>query len=74
MEQELNEVIDAINELIQDESTHKSVKQHLTAVIEILLKSDDLSVRIHKAMLKLEEISENKNIESFTRSSVLTTR
>jgi len=70
MDGEIQEVVEVIVEIIDDDSTNKNIKESLSKVINILKQEEDLIVKIHNALQELEEITENKNMESFTRSSI----
>ena len=55
---EIQDIVEVINEIIDDD------------VIQILLGDENVTVKIHNALQALEELSENKSMESFTRSAI----
>ncbi len=70
MAEEIQKVVELINELINDDSTNRNIKDSLEEVIEILSGDEDATVKIHNALLELEEITESKSMESYTRSAI----
>ena len=69
--EELEEVICMIKELSEDFSVPRNVKKNLV-VIEGILKdeSKDISLRVDKAVSILDEVSEDPNIQMFTRTQI----
>jgi len=70
MDDEMLEVVEVISEIIKDDTTNKHIKESLSKVIGILKEQENISVKIHNALQKLEDITENKSMESFTRSAI----
>lgn len=69
---ELQEICEAFVELNDDPSTPKNVRTKLENVIVCLNKtSEDVSVRINRALTVLEEVSSDVNIQSFVRMQLL---
>ncbi len=67
---EIKEVVDVLGEIINDDATNKNVKESLSKVIGILKQKEERLVKVHNALQELEDIAENKNMESFTRSAI----
>jgi len=67
---EIQDIVEVINEIIDDDTTNKNIKESLEDVIQILLGDENVTVKIHNALQALEELSENKSMESFTRSAI----
>ncbi|MDK2849569.1 MAG: uncharacterized protein PWP03_49 [Candidatus Woesearchaeota archaeon] len=69
--EELEEVISLIKELSEDFSVPRNVKKNLMVIEEILRdESKELSLRVDKAVSILDEVSEDPNIQMFTRTQI----
>ena len=71
-EQELQAILDTMEELQQDSTIPKNLKGKLE-LLNSMFKSDDgdsVSIKVHKAIHELGEITEDVNIESYTRTQV----
>ena len=68
---QINDIVDAIEELLGDNTVPKNVKKKLET-ISAALKEDgeDMSIRINKALSELDELSDDTNLESFTRTQI----
>jgi uncharacterized protein len=64
-------IISSISELSDDSTVPKNVKEKVHLIIDTL-KSDkmDVSMKIDKALQLLDEISEDSNLQSYTRTQV----
>jgi uncharacterized protein (UPF0147 family) len=71
MTKEFEEVIFAIDEMLDDEMVPRNVKKKMEETRELLLKEEvAASIRINQALNKLEELSEETNINPFTRTQI----
>ena len=71
MEHELEEIIVAIEDMLEDNTIPKNVKRKIEETKQILLKTETaISIRINQALNKLEELSEETNINPFTRTQI----
>ena len=69
--EELEEVLSMIRELSEDFSVPRNVKKNLALIEEILLdETKELSLRVDKAVSILDEVSEDPNIQMFTRTQI----
>lgn len=64
------EVIEAINELLDDNTLPKNVREKLNNIISHLKGSGEMSLKIDKALHDLEGISEDSNLQAYTRTQV----
>lgn len=65
-------IIYALNELIEDSTVPKSVKVKSQEIISILNnKTDELSIKVNKAISILEQLSEDSNIQQYTRTEIM---
>lgn len=70
MEDPLKSVIDNINELQDDNTVPRNVKMKLLNIVEILKGEDDASIKINKALDELDEISDDANLQPYTRTQI----
>jgi uncharacterized protein (UPF0147 family) len=68
--EKITEIIEALKELSTDSSVPKNVKSKLTEIIGFLNKDEDLSIRINKALNLLDEISDDNNIQTYSRTQI----
>ncbi|MFH1409564.1 MAG: UPF0147 family protein [Nanoarchaeota archaeon] len=70
--QEITEakVLSAIMELKDDPTVPRNVKVRLSAAEAELRKRDDYSVRVNKALNELEDVSDDTNIQAYTRTQL----
>ncbi len=69
-QEQLNSILEVLKELSEDSTVPKNVKAKVLEVIEILKSSEELSLKISKALQELEEISDDNNLQSFTRTQI----
>ena len=63
----IDEAISALQELEQDSTTPRNVREKIKDIILSLQKEGETPVIISRVLHKLEEISEDTNMESYTR-------
>ncbi|MFH1133707.1 MAG: UPF0147 family protein [Nanoarchaeota archaeon] len=65
------DVIRTIVELRDDSSVPRNVKAHLDAAEKELRKGDERVIKVNKALNHLEEIADDTNLQSYTRTQLL---
>ncbi len=70
MDDRTAQVIESLQELTQDNIVPKNVRDGLQSVIKYLSEEGELSLKIDKALHKLEEISEDNNLQTYTRTQI----
>ncbi|HLD88725.1 MAG TPA: UPF0147 family protein [Candidatus Nanoarchaeia archaeon] len=71
MPEKLSSVLEALNELQNDNTVPRNVKNKVGAIIEILKdETTDVSIRINKVMQELEEITEDPNMQAYIRTQI----
>ncbi|MBC8495403.1 UPF0147 family protein [archaeon] len=70
MRMEVEEVIDALNELGEDSSVPKNVKRKISEMINNLKSDKDLSLKVNKSLSDLDDISNDVNIPTFVRTQI----
>lgn len=66
----LNKVIVALKDIEADSTVPKNVKIKITAIIKVLEDKGELSIKVSKVLNDLEQISEDMNLPSFTRTQL----
>jgi hypothetical protein len=69
MDQLVN-VIAALQELEQDPSTPKNVKAKIQSTIKVLNEKSETSIKVSKALHELEDLTEDSNVQSYTRMQI----
>ena len=59
-----------LSELKGDMTVPKNVRIKVDHVIEILKKQSDSTIKVSKALNELEEIADDVNLESYTRTQI----
>jgi uncharacterized protein (UPF0147 family) len=66
----LLQVIDALNELKEDNTVPKNVKAKLDNMICLLKEDTEESIRVSRVLHEIEEIAEDANMQSYTRTQI----
>jgi uncharacterized protein (UPF0147 family) len=66
----LQQAIFALHELEQDTTTPKNVKTKVASTLKILSENGEVSLKKSRAMHELEELSEDINVQSYTRTQL----
>ncbi len=66
----LQSVLEAIDEMQEDSTVPRNVKLRLAEVGKLLQSEGDLSMHVNKALDELDEISDDANLQSFTRTQL----
>jgi len=70
-EEKIKEIIDALSELGNDSAVPKNIKNRINHMIDILKDDSDLSIRVNKVLNELDEISDDTNMQAYTRIQIL---
>jgi uncharacterized protein len=68
--EQLAESLDALKDLSEDNTVPKNIKLKINNIIKSLEDEKDLSIRVNRALNELDEISDNNNIQSYTRTQI----
>jgi uncharacterized protein (UPF0147 family) len=63
-------IIEALSELQNDTSVPRNVKSKIMGIIGVLQDDSEVSIRINKALNELDEISEDSNMQPYTRTQI----
>jgi len=69
-QEKLQQVIDALNEMLEDSTIPKNVKSKIQSTLSALKEDTDISLRVNKALQELDELTDDINIESYTRTQL----
>jgi uncharacterized protein (UPF0147 family) len=70
METNLDSIVVALKELVEDNTVPKNIKTKLNEIIDALSSEDEVSIRINKALNMLDEISDDNNIQAYSRTQI----
>ena len=70
MQSNMVNVIDALTELKDDHAVPRNVKTKIESIIILLNDETETSIKISRALHEMEEISEDVNMQSYTRTQL----
>jgi len=65
-----DDVLQALTALHEDNAVPRNVKLKVDEIIAALKQNDESSIKVHKALHLLEEISDDINVQSYTRTQI----
>lgn len=68
--EEINMILEALAELQSDSTLPRNIKIKLEMVCDILKDGADLPIKINKALDEFESISDDSNIQPYTRTQI----
>ena len=69
-EEILSQIIEAMQELKEDPTVPRNVRTKIEIAIIALQSTEELSLRIDKAMQELDEIANDPNTQPYTRTQI----
>ncbi len=70
MQSNMVNVIDALTELRDDHAVPRNVKTKIESIIILLNDETETSIKISRALHEMEEISDDVNMQSYTRTQL----
>jgi uncharacterized protein (UPF0147 family) len=70
METNVMPVIEALTEMREDNTVPRNVKTKIEGIIGLLKDNIETSIKISRALHEMEEISEDANMQSYTRTQI----
>ena len=71
MDERVQNILGALQELANDNTVPRNIKSKVEEVISILGKdNEEMSIKKNKALSALDEISDDTNIQSYTRTQI----
>ena len=59
-----------MRELEHDNTVPKNIKTKMGEIIAVLKDETEVSIRVNKALHELDEISDDSNLQAFTRTQI----
>ena len=69
-EKEVKDIIEQLSELLEDNTVPRNVKSKIQTIINSLNEDAELSLKVNKALNILDEISDDNNIQPYTRTQI----
>ncbi len=66
----IDETIEKLEELEKDINIPKNIKVKIKGIIDVLKEDVELSIKTNKALNELDEISNDANLEPYTRTQI----
>lgn len=70
MKRQLQNVIDLLQQMLEDNIVPKNVRAKIDKTILLLQKDEEQKIKVSRAMHELEEISNDTNMQSDTRTQI----
>ena len=67
---ELESVISSLNEIQEDATVPRNVRTQMQSIVATLRTETEISIKINKALNELDGISNDVNIQSYTRTQI----
>ena len=67
---EINDVIDLLEDISEDSTTSKNVKEKMGRIVNILKNGDENSIKVNKALDELDDAVNDNNMQQFTRTQI----
>jgi uncharacterized protein (UPF0147 family) len=68
--EKIAQIIDLLKELENDSTVPRNVKLKMANAEKALLEENEISLKVHKALNELDEISDDANMQPYTRTQV----
>ena len=69
-DQRIQNIIEALEDLSQDNTVPRNIKAQVQNIIKYLREPVDISMRVNKALSELDIISDDTNIQPYTRTQI----
>lgn len=72
MDERMQNIVEALQELTGDNTVPRNIKSKIEEIIVILNEDDgeDMSMKVNKALSELDDISDDTNLQSYTRTQI----
>lgn len=67
---QINDIIGVLEDLENDSSVPRNVKDKIKNTIEALKEEKDLKISVNKALHELDEIADDPNLQPYTRTQI----
>ena len=69
-QEQLKQIIESLTEMSEDSTVPRNVRSKITDAIQALNEDTDLSLKVDKALQHLDDISNDTNIQPYTRTQI----
>ena len=69
-EGKVKEIIEILNELEEDATVPRNVKNKIKTVMNVLKEEVDLKIKVNKILHELDEVADDPNLQSYTRTQI----
>jgi len=70
MEEKIEGIVEVLEELMDDNTVPRNVKNKISEAVSALKEKAELSLRTNKALNILDDISDDNNIQAYTRTQI----
>jgi uncharacterized protein (UPF0147 family) len=70
IEDQLKTIIEALNDVSNDASVPKNVKDKVEKAVGSLSSDEEVSIKVHKALNELDELADDTTMQPFTRTQI----
>ncbi len=69
-DEKLKEILEAVNNLQEDITVPRNIKEKMKALASILQENCDTPLKVDKALQELDEIADDTNLQAYTRTQI----
>jgi uncharacterized protein (UPF0147 family) len=69
--EDVKNIIESIKEIQEDSTMPKNVKEKLNDVVGLLKATQESSMNVSKALDKIEEITDDSNLQPYARTQIM---
>jgi len=66
----VEEIIEILNEMEEDATVPRNVKEKIKVVMNVLKEEIDLKIRVNKILHELDDIADDPNLQPYTRTQI----
>jgi uncharacterized protein (UPF0147 family) len=72
MDERVQNIVEALQELTGDNTVPRNIKSKIDGIITILKEDNgqDMSMKVNKALSELDDISDDTNMQAYTRTQI----
>jgi uncharacterized protein (UPF0147 family) len=70
MGDEISQAIALLNQIIEDRTVPRNIRDSAKKAADYLGKDEDITVKVDKAIQVLDEVSEDPNVPMYTRTQI----
>ncbi len=70
IQEQINQIIETLIQLSEDTTVPKNVRSKIEKAVQVLNEDTELSLKIDKALQLMDDISNDTNIQPYTRTQI----